>query len=416
MQKWGFLANSRYLSRYADDITFSTNTKGFPSNIAKQSQNEQHQWEVGDKLQDILTRTGFPLNPTKTRMQYCTSRQDVTGLVVNKKVNIRSEYRRTVRAMADRLFKTGHYEHVQTIPQQDGVLASVKTEGTLPQLHGMLGHIWGIDIYNWRIRSGLETKHPVEDASKDDQKVLNSKERLYRRFLIYRNIYVAEIPTIICEGKTDNIYLLHAIRSLVGSFSALASIVENQVKLNVRIFKYPQTSTGRIMGLTGGTGPFLPFIQAYAKELTRFAAPGMQQPVILLMDCDDGASKVLAVLKNQFKKNTDAGQPFIHVCGNLYVVTTPLPSGKASSFIEDCFKEETKAVKIDGKMFKLDKAHGENENHYGKYIFAKHIEMHAATTDFSGFSELLSRIVAVIEAHKNFLFIPNLDQEPLVPA
>ena len=401
-------------SRYADDITFSTNKQDFPAEIAKASEEEQHHWEVGNRLRSLMTQSGFAVNDSKTRMQYRTSRQDVTGLVVNRKVNIRSEYRRTVRAMANRLLKTGHYEHIQSVTQQDGVPASINSEGTLDQLHGMLGHIWGVDIHNWRVRSGLKAKDPIENASEEDMELLHSKERLYRRFLIYRNVFVAQVPTIICEGKTDNIYLLHAIRRLAGAYPTLASIVENQVKVKVRIFKYPQTNTGRIMGLTGGTGSFQHFIPAYAKELRRLTAPGMQYPVILLMDRDGGASHVLNMLKNQFKKNIDADQPFIRACGNLYVVTTPLVAEKKSSLIEDCFDEETKAHEIDGKKFKIDKAHGENEHFYGKHIFAKYVEAHAATIDFSGFSELLSRLSATIESHKNSLEIPDVDQGPLL--
>lgn len=401
-------------SRYADDITFSTNRGDFPSEIAKQSKNAPHTWEVGIGLRDVIAHAGFALNPTKTRMQYRTSRQDVTGLVVNKKVNIRSEYRNRVRAMANRLFRTGKYQHI-TLVQKDGVLASAEIDGSLAQLHGMLGHIWGIDLHNWKIGCGLKTADPVEDASKEDQKVLISKERLYRRFLIYRNIYAAELPTIICEGKTDNVYLSHAIRALAASFPSLVETKDNQVKIAVRIFKYPQTSTGRIMGLTGGTGSFVSFIPAYSKELTRFSASGMRHPVILLMDRDDGASSVLGMIKKQFKKDTDADQPYIHVCGNLYVVTTPVPAGKKSSLIEDCFKDETKAVTIEGKTFKIDKAHEDNENYYGKFIFAKYVEAHAANIDFSGFTDLLTRIAAVIEAHKSYLFIPNADEEQPAP-
>jgi len=117
-------------SRYADDITFSTNKPEFPSSIAKPIGAEKHDWEVGDQLQGIVTRAQFTINPQKTRMQYRNSRQDVTGLVVNSKVNIRSEYRRTVRAMAHRLFMTGRFEFIQTVPDASGALVPTKKDGT----------------------------------------------------------------------------------------------------------------------------------------------------------------------------------------------------------------------------------------------------------------------------------------------
>jgi hypothetical protein len=318
--------------------------------------------------------------------------------------------------MADRLFKTGKYVHVQVVPQQDGILRAMETEGTLSQLHGMLGHIWSVDVYNWRIRGGLKSEDPVENASKAELKILASKERLYRRFLIYRNIYVAAEPTIICEGKTDNIYLRHAIKSLAADFPLLATVAQNERRLIVKLFQYPQTSTGRIMGLTGGTGCFKAFIEEYEEEQRKFTAPGMGQPVILLTDRDDGASGLLNLLKNKFKKNTDPENPFIHIFGNLYVITTPLSPGQESSFIEDCFHDETKAVEIDGKKFKIDKKHGQNEKYFGKVVFARHIESNATTTDFSGFFSLLSRISAAIESHKATHPNPQMGEEPLVPA
>ena len=40
------------------------------------------------------------------------SRQDVTGLLVNRNINIRREYRHTVRAMVQRLFKAANVEFV----------------------------------------------------------------------------------------------------------------------------------------------------------------------------------------------------------------------------------------------------------------------------------------------------------------
>ena len=30
---------------------------------------------------------------------------------------------------------------------------------------------------------------------------------MYRQFLIYRGFYTAEKPVILCEGKTDNVYI-----------------------------------------------------------------------------------------------------------------------------------------------------------------------------------------------------------------
>ena len=62
-------------SRYADDLTFSTNMKTFNNDAEK----------FIKELERIIMRSGFLINEKKTRLCFKDSRQEVTGLVVNKK-------------------------------------------------------------------------------------------------------------------------------------------------------------------------------------------------------------------------------------------------------------------------------------------------------------------------------------------
>jgi len=78
-------------SRYVDDITLSTNQKIFPEKLSH-NHSKFNEWEVGTEIEEIIKRSGFKVNPQKTRLQFCTSRQAVTGLVVNKKVNVKNQY------------------------------------------------------------------------------------------------------------------------------------------------------------------------------------------------------------------------------------------------------------------------------------------------------------------------------------
>ena len=367
-------------SRYADDLTFSTSKPEFPQKIARRLKGVGQQWEVGAELQEIVTSSGFKINPEKTRMQYPTARQDVTGLVVNSKVNIRSEYRRGVRAMAHRLFTTGRFQRIQMVADAKGSLAAVEKEGTLPQLHGMLGHIYFVDLHNW------------DRAAEED---IRSKESLYRRFLMYKEFYAAPAPVILCEGKTDIVYIKNAIRSLAPSFPTLATIsAEKKITLRIRIFNYPETSTGRILQLEGGTGHFVKLIPAYVNETTRFKAAGKAQPFILVIDNDKGAQPVYNVVKQITGAKPSGFEPFIHIRGNLYLVPTPTAPGKTESVIEETFTEQTRNHVIDGKTFNPMK-NADSSKHYGKYIFSKYIEKNANTVDFTGFAEILKRLAAV---------------------
>lgn len=82
-------------SRYADDISFSSN-RPFKENIVS----EQHGNVIlGSSLLDIISRNGFKINHDKTRLQKKHQHQEVTGIVVNSKLNIDRRYIRRVRAM-----------------------------------------------------------------------------------------------------------------------------------------------------------------------------------------------------------------------------------------------------------------------------------------------------------------------------
>jgi hypothetical protein len=73
-------------TRYADDLTFSTNLPTIPSELAVINGDQSHEWLAGNALSHVVAKSGYTINTSKTRLQYRNSRQDVTGLVVNKKV------------------------------------------------------------------------------------------------------------------------------------------------------------------------------------------------------------------------------------------------------------------------------------------------------------------------------------------
>jgi RNA-directed DNA polymerase len=324
-------------------------------------------------------------------MQYRTSRQEVTGLVVNKKINIREEYRRTVRAMVHSLLTKGSFE-AYAPSEKAGAVTIEKGKGTTNQLHGMLGFIDSIDLYNKK--NTAESNAPAG---------LSSKEQIYQGFLIYTCFYAAEAPVVICEGKTDNVYLTHAIRGLAKDFPDLADITTTQgkIRLKVRLFKYPRTSTARILGLNdGGSGLLANFIRTYKKETGKFKAPGQKSPVIILYDNDSGASKIRGAVKDTSGTTVKGMEPFVRAIRNLYAMPTPPVNGVKESKIEDFFDAATKATVIDGKTFNDDDSTFDKTKHYGKTIFAyRVVEKRASSIDFEGFRPLLTNLVAVIKSH-----------------
>lgn len=375
-------------SRYADDLTFSTNKKVISADIAERvtdpARPEAHIWQPGKKLRDVITRSGFTINDSKTRLMYQSSRQEVTGLVVNRQIGVRLEYRHNVRAMVHRLVKTGQFELLGTT-LVNGQRTLQKRPGTLNELHGMLGFIDCIDVYN----------HP-DDSEKGARR--SARESVYREFLLYSIFYAAQRPTIVCEGETDNVYLTHAIRALHSDFPELAEVgKDKKIRLKVRLYKYPDTSTARILGLnTGGSGVLGTLLWTYLRETKHFTAPGQANPVMIVYDNDKGATSVTSAIKSITGHAPNGTEPFIRVDKNMYTVATP----GADSAIEDFFEPAVRATVVDGKTFSpFDKA--DKSKHFGKKVFAhKVVSPNAGTINFDAFKPLLARIVAAMKQHQ----------------
>jgi len=375
-------------SRYADDLTFSTNKKDFPSNIAVSAASgadQSHQWIPGNTLNTVIERTGYRINPKKTNMMYRHSRQNVTGLVVNEKINVAWEYRHNVRAMVHKLVTTGQFEIVKAKKENEQIVFE-KLPGRPNELHGRLGFIDSVE-------------HSKTQSKGSDQ--FSSRESTYRQFLFYTTFYAASAPVLICEGKTDNVYLTHAIRNLAKEFPVLAGPVGGKTQLNIRIYKYPKSSTARLLDLkSGGSGTLSNFVSAYRKVTAKFRGPGLTAPAILIYDSDDGAKSIQNAIKQVSRVRPTGTEPFVHIVKNLYAVPTPIPPSKTQSRIEDFFDAQIRGTVIDGKTFS-EQNDFDTDTCYGKIVFAhKVIKPNADTIDFNGFRPLLANIVAVITHHK----------------
>jgi RNA-directed DNA polymerase len=62
-------AHKTTYSRYADDLTFSTNQKAFPEELAAREDGAGSEWKLGKALVSAIEGSGFAINPSKTRMQ-----------------------------------------------------------------------------------------------------------------------------------------------------------------------------------------------------------------------------------------------------------------------------------------------------------------------------------------------------------
>lgn len=380
-------------SRYADDLTFSTNNKKFPPKIAYTQNVESHEWHPGKALLKEIERSLFEVNDSKTSMSYKTGRQTATGLVVNQKVNIKREYYRRARSMCISLFNTGEFylfteansalnENEIASPeegQSEGKEQKIN-KGTLAQLDGILSHIYHVKRHHDDRDYGARRENPTAIA------------KLYRKFLFYKHFYALKHPLIICEGKTDIIYIKCALRQLFSEYGSLITKNDGMFDYHVSFLRFSKNFKD-VLSISEGTPGLRSIMEMYSKYMKPFRTKGKSMPVIILTDNDDGVNDIF----KKTLKEKDRNKPFYQYIENLYIVPTPRTSKDKDTMIEDFFDKKTLSVKLKGKRF-VPKDDFDKENEYGKRIFAEAVvARHQDKIDFTKFRKILDRLCAAIK-------------------
>ena len=322
-------------TRYADDITFSTNCADFV----------EIQEMFMDELIAVIKSAGFAINPKKTRLQYKDSKQKVTGLVVNQKVNVDQDYYRATRAMAYHQYK-------------DGSFKINGAEGTLNQLEGRFAFINQIDKSNNKI-----------DGQKHSVYYLNGREKQYQAFLFYRYFFCSEKPVIITEGKTDILYLKAALKNLYKDYPNLIER-DGEGKYRYKISFFTRSKKwDYFFGMAmDGADTVTNLYRFYLPErntvdyLTYFrtlTGRNPSNPVVFLFDNETqtkdkplkkflGDKTITSAMKDTLQEKLRV--ELIEDSG-VFLMTSPLPVGLQESEIEDLLPNDVLSMKIEGREF-----------------------------------------------------------------
>lgn len=372
-------------TRYADDLTFSTNNKYFLNDYDK----------FLEDIKNIIHRSGFELNSKKTRLLFSNFRQEVTGLVVNKKISVPKEYYKNTRAMAHSLYKNGYFLIDDEV-------------GTIEQLEGRFSFINQINLYNI-------------DNKKKDMWHLNSKEKQYQKFMIYKTFYANEKPLIITEGKTDVLYIKAALKKYYKYFPNLITKKDNgNFVFHVNFFKRKQKHSYYLNLVKDGADTIKNiYSNCYIKtknnknittvhDFKKLRGERETNPVILIFDNEMVSNKDRPLKKflNEIKVNASQKDKlkenlYINICDNLYLCTYQLNNKEACEIeIEDLFPADVLEHEINGRKFsKKDSTH--DNGFYGKNEFSQYVYSNYESIDFSNFISLLSAINEIIELYPN---------------
>lgn len=374
-------------TRYADDLTFSTNNKLF--------------LDLKDEffitIKKEIEHAGFKINEKKTRLLYKDSKQTVTGLVVNKKINVDQGYYRKTKSMAHSLYMQGEF----TIDGQPG---------TIEQLEGRFSFINQLDWYNNKLDNQI---HNFD--------TLTGREREFKRFLFYKYFYGNSTPIVVTEGKTDVRYLKSALKSLYKEYPNLISkTIDGKFEYKISFLKRTKRLEYflniRLDGADTIQNIYKYFVDGKARERKKypnyfnyFQQSGItpHMPVVLLFDNELESKRPLRKFllgQNFSDEQIDElrNNQYLKILenGNLFLLTNPLISGKKECEIEYLFSQETLNHQIDGKKLCLKDNYDTNQ-YYGKEIFSQYILSNFKNIDFTGFRPLLNKLDLIVTSYSS---------------
>lgn len=370
-------------TRYADDLSFSTNDKKFVD----------FEKQFFEELTQEINRAGFSINDKKTRVQYKDSHQEVTGIVVNKKLNVDRTYYKDTRAMAYQLYRTGEY----TI---DG-----ERKGTKEQLEGRFSFINQLDKYNNKLEPG---RHQFE--------YLKGREKTFSQFLFYKFFFDNEKPLIVTEGKTDVIYLKAALKKMWKDYPELVSKNgQGQFEYKVAFLKRSKRIEYFLNIKEDGADTLNNIMEfyrdkgnpKYPKYMKMFKEMSMRKPTNAVMHVFDNELSVKESpvfkflgkwsLKDQMEKLQE--NRLLHIQDNMYMVVTPLVSDYEYTDIEMLFDKEIQDMEINGR--KLDKTgKKDKEKYFNKDIFSHYIMKNYEKISFDNFRPMLDDIRRIVELYR----------------
>lgn len=374
-------------SRYVDDITFSTNLKSFPENIAVEDLSAQA-WCIGDELQSRIASCGFTINAMKTRMSSKQSRQVVTGLVVNTKPAAKREFYKNSRAAIHHLMRGSEW-HVHQFCEPFKLNCENENTNTDPFsiLEGRMAFIFHLDNKTDRRKENAKFYRPSAIAK-------SYSDLLFLKYFTNQNK-----PIILTEGLSDIIYIKSALQKL-GAIPNLSDIDNNgNVKYLFDFYRFSAHSS-RLLGLSGGSGNLSLFMERLHDFQKRLSTNVVRRPLIVFLDNDGGLTGIDTTVKTNFGSDISIGNDaaFYKISPKTFIVKTPhISIKKPKSCAEDFLDAAALAEIIDGKTFS-PKNDYDPKTHYGKISLSKYVYHNNGKYTFAKFKLVLDRLSAAIAA------------------
>lgn len=361
-----------HYTRYVDDLSFSTNDKYF---IDKYD-------DFITQIQIVCNKNGFPINEKKIKLQQNHTRQVVTGLCVNKKVNIFQSFYKQTRAMANSYYKNNTF-NINNQP------------GTINQLLGRLTFISHIDKKN----------NPI---IKDNY---YNKYQLELKKLLFVSLFLQNEPLIITEGITDIIHIKTALKKFYKTYPDLIDLQDDSFVYKIK-FLHRSSLLHYLFNIEVDGADTLSHLSKlfkhkplkyknknynfyeYFKEKYNLIP---SKPIIFILDNElNDKNKPINKFLKSFEKikyyECLSDNLYIYLNENMYLLTLPLVNNKTECEIEDMYSEKILQTKINGKYYNKNGG----TNNIGKKMFAVYIKKNFNNINFDNFIPILDNIINII--------------------
>lgn len=292
-----------FYTRYADDITFSTNKASFPQEIAIHSEDK---WEPSPRLVRLIGDHSFKVNCEKTSMRTKSDRQLVTGIVTNDYPNIQRRQIKQIRSMLHD-WKSNGIEKAQERYLKNFDLANRKaskdSKVNFPNVvRGKLEHIRWVRTHRTELLNNIKEQESIRNRVRVPQSgELHTiyKDQYYKYFQRYEQLVIRDcgLPTILGEGETDWMHLKKAFRHFKDK--------GNYPDLLLSIHKHKKYSVGGIKHL-----------KQFCKDANNLYVK-FEYPVICVYDSDDNGTNA---------EHASSPDGYIAYGNNVYSIVLPKPA------------------------------------------------------------------------------------------
>lgn len=361
-----------HYTRYVDDLSFSTNDKYF---IDKYD-------DFITQIQIVCNKNGFPINEKKIKLQQNHTRQVVTGLCVNKKVNIFQSFYKQTRAMANSYYKNNTF-NINNQP------------GTINQLLGRLTFISHIDKKN----------NPI---IKDNY---YNKYQLELKKFLFVSLFLQNEPLIITEGITDIIHIKTALKKFYKTYPDLIDLQDDSFVYKIKFLHRSYLLHYLFNIEVDGADTLSHLSKLFKHKPLKYKNKNYNfyeyfkekynlipsKPIIFILDneLNDKNKPINKFLKSYEKiKYYEylSDNLYMYLNENMYLLTLPLVNNKTECEIEDMYSEKILQTKINGKYYNKNGG----TNNIGKKMFAVYIKKNFNNINFDNFIPILDNIINII--------------------